>query len=477
MTRIAAPGPYRRSIPALLLALALLLAGCDRATSRDWSSAAENVPAAPPAGHLVTSEDTGEQIGVSAAVNASRVFTQAYKEISTRLFREVRTVDLLNAGWRGIRDEARRQGFVSVDGLQPFIDAGSSDIDAFTREFTHFLTGPGAGLDATKLAQAGILGMTTSVGDSHTRYLTPQQSAVRDGNDSGYSGIGVVTRLDGGPFPLVGEVYAGSPAEQAGIRPGERIVRVNGADIAGRQQSEISSQIRGEIGTTVDLTVVGLDGEPREITVSRAKITVPVVTVRLQDDEIGYVKVAQFPRKSATVDAAADVDAGLTRLLTAGARAIILDLRGNPGGDPTTSVDIASNFTQDGPIFVSIDRNNRRQVYPANRSRQKVTVPVAVLIDGASASGAEVVASALSEYGAAWLIGTRTCGCLSVGQPLKLDDTSQIVVTVQQALTGKEERSLEGIGLDPDEYIRPSRQPGTDPALERAVEYLKSKLS
>jgi carboxyl-terminal processing protease len=194
-------------------------------------------------------------------------------------------------------------------------------------------------------------------------------------------------------------------------------------------------------------------------------------------DGIGYLRVSQFPRRTPTRDAAAEFESALTTLEASGARAFVLDLRGNPGGDPFTSVDIASNFVQEGPIFVAIDRNGRRTVYPANKSRKLVDAPVVVLIDGASASGAEVVASALSEYGAAYLIGQATCGCLSVGQATRLDDKSEIVVTVQQAVTGKLERSLEGKGLDPDEFIRSPRLGGTDTQLERATEYLQAQIS
>lgn len=412
----------------------------------------------------------------SSPVESAQVVGQAYRELITRLFREVRPGDLLAAGWKGVRDDARRQGGIAAEQLQPFIDAGSGDIDAFMREFTLFLNGPGAGLEAGRLAQAAVRSMAASVGDSHTRYLPPERAQLQDRSDGTYSGIGVETRQDGGPGLTIREVYGGSPAEQAGLRKGERIVRVNGAELGGRAQAEISAQIRGETGTSVNLTVLDAAGVRREVTVSRARILPPVIGSRMLEDGIGYLKVSQFPRKSVVRDAAADFDAALSALQAQGARAFVLDLRGNPGGDPFTSVDIASNFVQDGPIFVAIDRNGRRTVYPANKNRRLVGAPVVALIDGGSASGAEVVASALSEYGAAYLIGTATCGCLSVGQPMRLDDKSEIVVTVQQALTGKLGRSLEGRGLDPDEFVRNGRVTDPDVQLGRALEYLREKL-
>jgi carboxyl-terminal processing protease len=483
-TRTHTPRWHRPA--ALLAAAALIVAACGGqapAGAISEPAAAPAIPARasdhqdlPPA--TAPAEEATAAVSTPAPPSVAdtvQVIGQAYRELTTRLFREVKPSDLLQAGWRGVREEVRRQGAIGVDQLQPYTEAGSADIDAFTRAFTLFVSGPGAGLDSTKLAQAAIRGMTSAVGDSHTRYLTPQQSQSQN-RDGAYDGIGVVTSQptdsDG---LLIGEVYAGSPAEQAGLRAGDRIVRVNDADVRGRQQAEVSNEIRGDAGTSVKLTLLSPDGDLRDVMVNRARIIQPVISARMLDDTIGYLKVAQFPRKSARVDAAADFEAALLRLQLAGAQAYVLDLRGNPGGDPVTSVDIASNFIQDGPIFVTVSRNSRKLPYQPNRNRLLVSSPLVVLIDGASASGAEVVASALSEYGVAHLIGTRTCGCLSVGQPLKLDDKSEIIVTVQQALTGRYERSLEGIGLSPDEVVRSSRQPGPDQPLERAIEYLQSK--
>src|SRR5262249_53255441 len=116
----------------------------------------------------------------SAAADASRVVGQAYRELVARLFREVQPSELLTAGWKGVREEAKREGMTALDTIQPFSDAGSADIDSFLREFTLFVSGPGGSLDSNKLAQAAIRGMTASVGDSHTRYLTPAQSELQD---------------------------------------------------------------------------------------------------------------------------------------------------------------------------------------------------------------------------------------------------------------------------------------------------------
>jgi carboxyl-terminal processing protease len=485
--------PALRLLLSLLVAASLIAAACAsdapqrRADDTQANQATEQaapaaMPVAPDAG-AAPAETPAPAAAISSPERnvepgeAGALVDQAYRELSARLFREVRPSDLLTAAWRGVRDESRREGGLGAGQLQSHIDAGSADIDAFVREFNLYLVGPGAGLDSGKLAQSAIRAMTAAVGDSHTRYAPPTQAQFQQRSDGSYDGIGVVTgnpAQETGPGLVIREVYAGSPADQAGLKAGDRIVRVNGADVSKLPQAEVSGQIRGEPGTPVTLTLQDAKGIQRDVTVTRARVLPPVVASRMVEDAIGYLKIASFPRRSPGRDAAADFEAAMLALQAAGAKALVLDLRDNPGGDPFTSVDVASNFTQDGPIFISIDRDGRRTLYRANTRRTLAAVPTVVLINGNSASGAEVVASALSEYGAAYLIGTTSCGCLSVGQPLKLDDKSEIVVTVQQAITGKLERSLEGSGIEPDEIVRSSRD--ADTQLARAIEYLQAKL-
>ncbi|MGH2587242.1 MAG: S41 family peptidase [Dehalococcoidia bacterium] len=491
MNRSGRPGLVRGSslLAALLLAVAVIVGGCRTADSgpaapEPAAAAATAEPESTPPAAPSLEPTPAPIVNVAPATpatspaEATQLVTDAYRQITARLFREVVPSALLSAGWQAVREEARRQDTVSADQMSRHAEAGSADIDAFAREFLLYLRGPAVALEPNQLAQAAIRGMAAAVGDSHTRYLPPELAQLQERSDGTYDGIGVVTDAREDPTGLVvREVYGGSPADQAGVRAGDRIVRVNGVDVAGTPQAEVSGRIRGEPGTPVNLTLMDQSGDVRDVTVNRARIARPVIASRMLEEGIGYLRVSQFPRRSPGRDASADFENALLALQNAGARAFVLDLRGNPGGDPFTSVDIASNFVQNGPIFVAIDRDGRRQAYPANKSRTLVEAPLVVLIDGGSASGAEVVASALSEYGAAYLIGTTTCGCLSVGQSARLGDKSEIIVTVQQAVTGKLERSLEGVGLDPDEVVREPRSGEPDGQLSRAVEYLQARLS
>ncbi len=449
---------------ALWLAAALALAACHR------GAPSAGVSVAP-----VAVEST------PATVAGLDVVRQAYTEISRNLFRPVMPRELLLPAWRAVGEEATRQGAGPLD-LRAYQERGSDDFQAFVREFTAFATGPGRALDTERLAQAIVRAMAAAVRDSHTRYLAPElaesQQRWVEGTPDSYTGIGIrIDRLPEGV--VIAEVYPNSPAEQAGLRPGDRILRINGHDAAALTLSDVSAEVRGPEGTEVRLTVQRAGEAAREVAVGRARITVPptpLVTSELVEAGIGYIRVRALPRQSAAVDVARDFDAHLARLLSQGARGLILDLRDNPGGDPLTSVNITSHFVTDGPIFIAVNREGRRTAYAAVTRPTRFQGPLVVLVNRGTASGAEVIASALQEYGLGHLIGTRTCGCLSVGRPVELADSSSLIVTVERVVTGRLERSLEGIGLEPDEVTRGAPADGADGPRQRAVQYLRDRL-
>lgn len=448
---------------ALWLAVGLVLAACHRAAPSAGVSVAPVAVEATP-----------------ATVAGIDVVRQAYTEISRNLFRPVTPRELLLPAWRAVGEEASRQGAGVLD-LRAYQERGADDIEAFAREFTAFAVGPGRGLDTGRMAQAIVRAMAAAVGDSHTRYLAPEladsQRRWVDGAPDSYTGIGI--RIDRLPDGIaIAEVYPNSPAERAGLRPSDRILRINGHDAASLALPDVSAQVRGPEGTEVRLTVQRAGEGAREVVVSRARITVPsapLVTSELVDGDIAYIRVRALPRQSAAADVARDFDAHLSRLLAQGARALILDLRDNPGGDPLTSVSIASHFVTAGPIFVSVNREGQRTVYAAVNRPTPFYGPLVALVNRGTASGAEVIAAAVQEYGRGYLIGTRTCGCLSVGRPVELADSSRLIVTVERALTGRLERSLEGIGLEPDEVVR-GTSGSTDGLRQRAVQYLRGQL-
>ncbi len=483
MTRT--PPPPRR-LPALTSTLVMLLAiavaavagGC-RGEAHPAAGVApveRAATVAPPLSDAATATPAGTRTSVE-------VIREAYEQLHTQLFRDVTPPELLGPAWKGIATEAKRQGHPEID-VTSYARRGSDSIDAFVRAYSDFIWGPGLPLDTPLLGPAAVRAMAAAVGDSHTRFLTPEQAEnerrAADGEGVVYQGVGIRIEPDADTRGvIIAEVYDGSPADRAGIKVGDRLLRIDSDDVAGMSVSDVSTRVRGPEGTDVRLTVQSAAGPPRELRVGRARVSPPMeplVASRMLDDAVGYLRVRALPRRSAAADVAGDVDRQLADLLVRGARAIILDLRGNPGGDPGTSVAVASNFVPDGRIFLSVDRGGKRTDYNALPRATVFRGPLAVLIDRGSASGAEVVASAIEEYGAGRLYGTRTCGCLSVGRPLSLSDTSGIVVTVEQALTGRNERSLEGVGLQPDIAVRGPASAASDPVRDRALAELHAGL-
>lgn len=320
----------------------------------------------------------------------------------------------------------------------------------------------------TQLDQAAVEGMLKALGDRWSAYY--QQSDVtsfQQGLDGRYSGIGVWLRQGQDSQVYIGSVQSGSPAALAGLVAGDRILSVAGAPVADLSLGAVASTLRGDPGTRVSLVVVR-DGEPRSLTVTRGSLSNDDVVVTRLTGGVDVVRIAAFTR---------GVGAAVRKAIEATDQqplnGVVLDLRSNPGGLLTEAVEVASAFL-DGGAVVSYEKRGEPVHHLDALGGGDTTVPVVVLVDGGTASAAEVVAGALQDRNRAVIVGSRTFGKGTVQEPSTLSDGSAIELTVGRYLLPSG-RSLEGVGIEPDILV--SDRAGAATAEQRALEVLRGLVA
>jgi carboxyl-terminal processing protease len=319
-----------------------------------------------------------------------------------------------------------------------------------------------------------VRGALSVLGDPYTVFVEPvDREEEKERLRGNFGGIGAVLERDE-EDNLVLEPIAGNPAEAAGILSGDVLLAVDGAPIMAEMTvSEIADLIRGEEGTEVVLEVLHPgDDEPVDVTIVRAKILLPSVSYRLleQDPSIGYIALSRFSSESG-----GEVGDALEELLDQGASKVILDLRHNGGGLLDAAVEVSDHFLDGGPILYQISRDEDEKAFDATSATVVATEPLVVLIDGGTASAAEIVAGALSDRDRATLIGATSFGKGSVQLVYDLSDGSSVHVTSARWYT-PDRRELDQNGLEPDiavELTQEAIDAGRDETLQRAIEYLQ----
>lgn len=325
--------------------------------------------------------------------------------------------------------------------------------------------------------QTGICqGYVGALGDPYSAYYDEEQtSALMETTQGEYGGIGVVLtqNLDTG-VTTASSVYEDSPAMKAGMKDGDIIYQVEGRDVSGMALEEISGSIKGEKGTIVEITV--LRGEEREevtLTITRDTIQAETVKTRMLEDEIGYLAISEFD--SVTLEQYRE---GLAELTTQGMEGLIVDLRGNPGGNLDTVCEILDLMLPEGLIVYTEDKDGNRQEFTSDEA-QEVQVPLAVLVDGNSASASEIYAGAIQDYGIGQIVGTKTYGKGVVQTIYDLKDGTSLKLTVAEYFTPNG-RNIDGEGITPDvevTYQRNENDPEADNQLDRAVETLQNEMA
>lgn len=328
--------------------------------------------------------------------------------------------------------------------------------------------------DAKTQTYGSIRGMLAALGDPNTFFIEPPDREIEEAQFQGrYGGIGAdYTMRDG--YLVVVTPFEDSPASRADIRPGDIIVVVDRTDIFGLSQNEALLLIRGGVGTKVELTI-RREGElePLILQLTREEIEASTVTWELKEGGIGYLKLSFFGGRTNE-----ELRHALAQLQSQGATSLILDLRNNPGGLIGAAVDVASQFIDTGLILYQRDAQGNDQPFPAKKGGLATETPLAILVNGGTASAAEIVAGALSDHQRTVIIGEKTFGKGSIQTVRELSDHSSIHVTTAHWLT-PEGHEIEGPGLIPDlEVPLPQEDIDNqrDPQLDRALAYLRSLL-
>lgn len=328
-------------------------------------------------------------------------------------------------------------------------------------------------VDTEKLAQGAIDGMLQALGDPYSSYYY-NYSTLEDYLQGSFEGIGATVSKESGQLTVVSPIK-GSPAEQAGIKSGDIILEIDGEPTDDLTVTEAVMKIRGPKGTTVTL-VIQHEGEstPVEMQIVRDEITEPSIDYKPLSDNIGYIQIAYFADHTVS-----EFETALNDAIDDECTGLILDLRGNPGGYLDVVADIADEFLDSGIIlYEATDSLEIIRDWAANPGGLATDIPLAVLVDGSSASGSEVLAGALQDHGRAAIIGTQTFGKGSVDSTYELQDGSALYLTTARWLT-PDKHLIEGIGITPDYEVDFSEEDwdnGIDNQLDYAVEYLKSSI-
>ncbi len=315
-------------------------------------------------------------------------------------------------------------------------------------------------------------GLVATYNDPYTFFVEPQTAEVDTGNLAGrFGGIGAEIAQDAEGKFVITRVYRDNPAFASGLQEGDIIVAVDSTDVTGGNHdlNKLIALIRGDIGDPVTITVER-DGNRADYSIVRSEVLIPAVFWRMLDEDsrIGYLQITRF-----TDRAPDELQEALKELQTAGAQAIILDLRNNGGGLVDSTIQIAGNFLDGGPILFEQSHEGDEQIRNAARGGRFVDIPMVVLVNSGTASSAEILAGALQDRGRAVVIGESTYGKGSVQFILPLSDGSSLHVTTAQWFTPNHHR-LEGSGLTPDVAI--AAVPDVDSVLEAGLEQLVKQL-
>ncbi len=332
-------------------------------------------------------------------------------------------------------------------------------------------------IDDEVLLEGAIKGMASSLNDPYTVFMNKKEfSDLMEKNEGNYVGLGIQVGVKDDNIVVI-LPFEGSPAQKAGIMPGDIIQKVNGMDVKGSDLEKAVALMKGKEKVEVKLTIFREKKGTFDVSVKRDTIKMITVKGEMIDNSIGYMQISMFDENTSK-----EFSNKLKELEGKGMKGLILDLRENPGGLLTTSVEVASNFIEKGKLIVSTkDKYGKEEKYNSIGGAAQ-GMPLVVLIDGYTASASEIVSGALRDYNAAVLIGEKTFGKGIVQKILDLKDGTGFKVTVSKYYTPKGE-NIHKIGIAPNievKYPEDLRdkpyERSKDPQFNKALDTIKEKV-
>jgi len=328
-------------------------------------------------------------------------------------------------------------------------------------------------VDDQALMRGAIRGMLEALGDQHTSYMDPDEyNQANMPMDGEYEGIGAWVDVTGDYVKIISPM-PDSPAEKAGLKADDIVVKVDGEDMTGIDGNLVLRRILGPADTDVTLTILR-EGQEETFDVTIRRATIEMVSVRgeMLDNNIGYIELSTFGER--TTD---ELKAELETLMDQNPTGLILDLRNNGGGYLTTAIEVTSQFVNKGVVMYEEYGDGTRREYNALRGGLATDIPLVVLVNEGTASASEITAGAIQDYERGQLVGVTTFGKGSVQSWVPLNNNQGAVrVTIARWLT-PDARQIHGVGLTPDvvvELTEEDFEAERDPQLDKAIELLTS---
>ncbi len=330
-------------------------------------------------------------------------------------------------------------------------------------------------VDEESLQENVYAGYIKGLEDPYSTYYDEEATKkLSEDNQGAYDGIGATMSQDKETGIItITQVYENSPAEKAGLQGGDILYKVSGEEVTGQDLTEVVSRVRGEKGTSVDLTVVrGEDREIIDVTAVRDTMEYTTVITKMLDDQIGYLRITAFD--AVTYD---QYMAGYQALEAQGVQALVVDLRNNLGGNYDIVCKILDQILPEGRIVYMEDKNGQQEEMTSDEEHQ-IHIPMTVLVNQYSASASEIFAGAIQDYSMGEIVGVQTYGKGVVQRIFDLKDGTCVKLTIAKYYTAKGQ-DIDGKGITPDvvvEYENNEEDPSADNQLDRALEILQSKM-